>query len=113
MRARGTAGSGAQWWASSSLPFSQPAAAPCGVAGWKLPSQLPAALPSPGSAPLPRSVRERCGASLQRLTCRTLSLHPPDSLIKRRAAVSLPGPAKSNHIAEARLEMLSSTEVRG
>lgn len=56
---------------------------------------------------------ERCGASLQRLTCCTLSLHPPRSLIKRLAAASLPGPAKSNHVAEVQLEMLSSTEVRG
>lgn len=67
----------------------------------------------PSSTPLPRSVRQRCGASSQRLTCRTLSLHPPSSLIKRQAAASVPGPAKSNHIAEVQLGMLSSTEVRG
>lgn len=113
MQAQGTASSGAQWWTSSNQPFSQPAAAPCWTSEWKLLRQFPAVMPGPSSTPLPRSVRERCGASLQRLTCRTLSLHPPGSLIKRLAAASLPGPAKSNHIAEAQREMLSGTEVRG
>lgn len=47
---------------------------------------------------------QRCGAGSQRLTCCTLSLHPPSSLIKRQAAASLPGPAKSNHIAEVQWE---------
>lgn len=112
MRAQGTASSGPQWWTSTTCPSTALICSALGVrveASQTVPSC--AAQAQQHSAAPQRA--ERCGAGLRRLTCRTLSLHPPSPLIKALAAASLPGPAKSNHIAGVQLEMLSGTEVRG
>lgn len=97
---------------AATCPSHGPQLPHAGCPGCELPRQRLAMMPRLSSASQPCSAQEGHGAGLQHSTCPMLSLHPPGSLIKRSAAACLPGPAKSNHVAEVQLEMLSGTKAR-
>ena len=97
---------------AATCPSHAPQLPRAGCLGCDLPSRFPAEVPRLRGTQQPRSAQERCGAGLQCSTRTMLSLRPPGSLIKRSAAARLPRPAKSNHVAEARLETLNGTEAR-